>query len=390
LFADTFFEANGVGTLSRQLAEFAKMHGYPMLVIRGGQQTGVTQDGSLETLELKRSPASFPVDKTLYFDPLLMRHRKLVLERVRTFKPDLIHITGPGDMGLLGAWVAHILGLASVGSWHTNFHEYLSRRLQMVLKPLPERLRKRACNLVEHQTLRFLMRFYRSARFTVAPNEAMVNLLRERTKRPSHLMLHGVDLSRYKPAPLTNDKVGRPFCIGYVGRLTTEKNVRNLAIVEEKLIAKGEHDYRFLIVGEGGQESWLREHLKRAEVAGVLRGENLAAAYRQMDVLVFPSRTDTFGLVLLEAMASGVPVILAPETGRRVGVEDGVSGFLTEDVAESVLRLMHDPPARESMGRAAHNFASTQGWDRVFNELYRTFGSALHIQNSRTHDTIST
>ena len=75
---------------------------------------------------------------------------------------------------------------------------------------------------------------------------------------------------------------------------------------------------------------------------GVLRGAELAAAYQRMDCFVFPSLTDTFGLVILEAMASGVPVILSPETGARVGVQDGVSGLLSQDFTASLQRLMHD------------------------------------------------
>ena len=196
LFADTFYEANGVGTLSRQLAAFARAREFPFLVVRGGKRTDLGQDGSLETLELKRSAVAFPVDKTLYFDPLLMRYKQLVINEIGRFQPDLIHITGPGDIGLLGVRVAHELGLPSVASWHTNLHEYLSRRLYRLLNLMPQKLRENATRLVEEQTLRGLLRFYKSARFTLAPNQSMVEVLREKNGRPSHLMLHGVDLER--------------------------------------------------------------------------------------------------------------------------------------------------------------------------------------------------
>ncbi len=379
LFADTFFEANGVGTLSRQLAEFAKGQNFPFLVVRGGDETKFTRDGSLETLELRRSAAAFPIDKTLYFDPLLMRHKQLVIDHLQRFEPDLIHLTGPGDIGFLAVRVAHELNMPSVASWHTNAHEYLARRMQGALSLLPGTLCRKATGLLERETLRGMLRFYRSARFTLAPNQAMVDVLHERTRRPSYLMLHGVDLTRYRPLPQeeTDRQRGRPFCIGYVGRLTTEKNVRVLAEIEQRLIGAGEKNYQFLIVGEGGQERWLRRHLQRAKIAGVLRGDDLAAAYRRMDVLVFPSLTDTFGLVILEAMASGVPVILSPETGRRAGVVDGVSGFLSEDFAADVQRVMNDACLRKSMGEAAQSFAKTQGWDMVFRELYRTYAEGL-------------
>ncbi len=186
LFADTFHEANGVGTLSRQLAEFARARKFPFLVVRGGTQTRLSHDGSLETLELKRSIAAFPVDKMLYFDPLLMRYKQLVIDEIRRFRPDLIHITGPGDIGFLGVRVSHELGLPSVASWHTNLHEYLSRRLYRLLNLMPQKLRENATRLVEEQTLRGLLRFYKSARFTLAPNQCMVDLLKQRNGLGGH------------------------------------------------------------------------------------------------------------------------------------------------------------------------------------------------------------
>ena len=367
------------------MADFAKARNYPFLVVRGGDRTEFSTDGSLETLELKRGMASFPVDKTLYFDPLLIRHKQLVTEQLQRFKPDLIHLTGPGDIGFLAVRVAHELKMASVASWHTNVHEYLARRLQPMLNLLTSGLCRKAARTIEQQTLRGLLRFYRSARFTLAPNQEMVDILHASTRRPAYLMLHGVDLRRYQPptAEEASAAQGRPFCIGYVGRLTTEKNVRVLAEIEQTLIAAGETNFRFLIVGEGGQEGWLRSHMHRAEIAGVLRGDDLAAAYQRMDVFVFPSLTDTFGLVILEAMASGVPVIVRPEAGKRVGVEDGVSGFLSEDFAADVRRLMSDGCLRKKMGVAAHAFANTQGWDMVFSDLYRVYAAGLRTLESR-------
>jgi phosphatidylinositol alpha 1,6-mannosyltransferase len=130
-------------------------------------------------------------------------------------------------------------------------------------------------------------------------------------------------------------------------------------------------------VGQGGQENWLRKHLRNAELPGLLRGEELAAAYTRMDAFVFPSRTDTFGLVILEAMASGIPVIVTPETGECVGIEDGVSGFLSEDFPASLQRLMHDHALRLAMSCAARKFAERNSWQLVFEQLYRTYADGL-------------
>ena len=115
--------------------------------------------------------------------------------------------------------------------------------------------------------------------------------------------------------------------------------------------------------------SWLRGYV-------VFRGDEDFAR----PIYVFPSQTDTFGLVLLEAMASGVPVVASPETGARVGIEHGISGFHAENVdgfARSVVRLMQDRELRQDMGRAARSFSCSKAWDGVFDQVYRTYGIGL-------------
>jgi glycosyltransferase involved in cell wall biosynthesis len=189
-------------------------------------------------------------------------------------------------------------------------------------------------------------------------------------------MPHGVDLATYAAVPIRSDSNG-PFCIGYVGRLTTEKNVRSLVDLERNLLAAGERDFKLLIVGEGGQRQWLEKHLKNVEFTGVLRDKHLIAAYSRMHALVFPSRTDTFGLVVLEAMASGVPVVLSPETGRNVGIEDGISGLLSTDFAASLRRLMHDRPLQLAMSSAARQAANGHSWHAAFEQLYRVYAREL-------------
>jgi glycosyltransferase involved in cell wall biosynthesis len=248
--------------------------------------------------------------------------------------------------------------------------------LNRVLAAAPRKVRERASLTIERESLRGLLRFYRAARFVLAPNQSMVDLLHARTGKPAFLMRHGVDLAKYSAAP-SGSHTGRPFCIGYVGRLTTEKNVRFFMELESTLLSAGQQNFAFLIVGEGGQQKWMQRHLQNAEFAGVLRGTDLAAAYGRMDAFVFPSLTDTFGLVVLEAMASGIPVIVAPETGQRVGIEDGVSGFLSRDFGESLLRLMRNPSLLTSMSGAARKFACEHSWQSVFEQLYETYADGL-------------
>jgi glycosyltransferase involved in cell wall biosynthesis len=167
--------------------------------------------------------------------------------------------------------------------------------------------------------------------------------------------------------------------LGYVGRLSVEKNVALLARVERELAAMGVDDVRFLIVGHGSEEAALRRDLKKAEFAGVLRGPALARAYANMDVLVFPSHTDTFGNVVLEALASGVPAVVTPDGGPKFIVRDGETGFVTVDdrFAEAVAELARDRARLEAMRVKAREYALGCGWDAVFDRVYAGYEAAL-------------
>jgi len=212
LFTDSFHETNGVATVSRQFADFAQRRGIPFCCIYGGKETRVAQQGSVLTMELKRSPASFPVDKGLYSDPLLSRYKNWMLNRLTSFQPDLIHITGPGDVGILGFWMAHCLKVPLVASWHTNLHEFVSRRLLKSLSFFPGDWRERVASFSESQVLRALVKFYRLAYFGLAPNATMVDLLRDLTGRNVYLMKHGVDVDLFSPA--RRERARNGFCIG--------------------------------------------------------------------------------------------------------------------------------------------------------------------------------
>ena len=161
------------------------------------------------------------------------------------------------------------------------------------------------------------------------------------------------------------------FVLGYVGRLSIEKNVGLLVRVGEALLARGIRNFRFVIVGQGAEEAMLRERLPQAEFRGVLRGDALAAAYADMDLLVFPSHTDTFGNVVLEAMASGVPAIVTPDGGPRTIVQEGVTGSIRTDdgFADVVEELMLDPLRHGRMRIQARQAALQASWDSIFEQV---------------------
>jgi glycosyltransferase involved in cell wall biosynthesis len=167
--------------------------------------------------------------------------------------------------------------------------------------------------------------------------------------------------------------------LGYVGRLSVEKNVALLARVERELAGLGLGCVRFLIVGHGSEEASLHRDLKEAEFAGVLRGAALARAYANMDVLVFPSHTDTFGNVVLEALASGVPAVVTPDGGPKFIVRDRETGFVTEDdhFAERVAELVRDRARLEEMRLRGRGYALGCSWDAVFDRVYAGYETAL-------------
>jgi glycosyltransferase involved in cell wall biosynthesis len=156
-----------------------------------------------------------------------------------------------------------------------------------------------------------------------------------------------------------------------VGRLTPEKNVRFLAQLERGLLKAGVEPFRLVIVGDGGERSWLARHLERALLTGVLTGPELAREYANMDLLVFPSRTETFGNVVLEAMASGVPAVVTDRGGAKFLVEDGVSGRVTatsEEFIQAVADLMRNREKHHRMRLAARERAQQFTWDYVFEQ----------------------
>lgn len=387
LFTDCFSEANGVATLSRQFAAFAGRRQLPFLCVRSGPRTQAVCRTSVTAVEIERGPAAFPLDHDLSCDPFLSRYKNWVTAQVLPFQPHLVHIVGPGDIGILGLWVAHTLGVPLVASWHTNLHEYAGRRLHKLFSFLPDTWRERISATAEEHSLRACMRFYGLARFVLAPNDAMVHLLQERTGKPAFLMAHGVDTEAYSPQ--RRCRRDRSFSIGYVGRLTPEKNVRMFVDLERSLLARGGRDFRFTLIGEGNEKDWLRKNLKFGETPGILGGEALAEAFANMDVFVFPSRTDTFGLVLLEAMASGVPVVAIPETCARVGIRHGVTGFHAPDLVsftESVLQLMNSAALRQRTGAAARVFSCSRVWNGVFEQLYSTYERGLEATHCKPSD----
>ena len=378
LFCDTFHEVNGAALTCRELVAFARRRGYPLFNVRGGSASRVFEDGSITVHELRRSPCSLDLGADLKADPFLLRYRSQVRESLRRFQPDLIHFISLGDCGTLAALLARDMHVPTVASWHTNVHEFAAWRLRSMLPFLPAAWKDGLSGVVERQLLSVTLRFYGTSRLIFAPNPELIGMLEQGTARTVLPMHRGIDLDLYNPA--RRRRGDDAFVMGYVGRLASEKNVRFLARLEQGLLARGHRNFRFVVVGPGAEREWLEANLQHAEFPGVLKGEALAQAYANMDLFVFPSHTDTFGNVILEALASGTPPIVTASGGPKFLVRHGVTGMVGESdeaFIDNVSKLISDPQWHGTMRLAAREEAHKYSWDAVFERIYEHYRSVV-------------
>lgn len=382
-FTDSFHQMNGVGLTSREMVRFARGRNLPFFAVYPGARTRGSADGCVQALELGSSVLALPLEPDLNFDLLFWRHMPTLRKALERFQPDVVHITGPGHCGLLGARLAYRLGVPLVASWHTNVHEFWAWRLQQAFAQVPVWRRSRLSRTVtagcQRIAWKLCVRFYRLARLLMAPNPELVALLHRETGRPVFLMERGVDTELFRPAPAW-PREEPVFTIGYVGRLSAEKNVRRLADLERELQRRHFFRYRLLVVGRGAELSWLQANLGRASFTGPLYGADLAHAYRQMDLFFFPSETDTFGNVVLEALASGVPALVSRRGGPQFLIEDGVTGFIIGDpggAAERVIQLSAQPDLLLRMREAARQAALRRSWESVVGRVYACYEQLL-------------
>ena len=377
-FPDTYDEIDGVANTARQFEAFARRRDLPFFMVCGGTSDKVECDGPVERITRFRSPIGFPLDQKHDFDLLFWRHYGIIKDAIRRFAPDIVHITGPSDVGQLGALVAHRLRIPLAASWHTNLHEYAEQRASWFTRLLPPQMRKASGGKIRDTSLLALLRFYKIAQVHFAPNPELMDLLAIGTGKHVYPMERGVDVALFNPA--RRDRTGRDFVIGYVGRLTIEKNIHYLAEIEQALIESGLTNFRISIVGQGAEEPWLKANLQHADFAGVQKDRALARAYANMDAFVFPSRTDTFGNVVLEALACGVPAIVTDSGGPQFIVKQGETGFVAHNTGEfvsAVRELAANPEKLAAMRAAARAAACRSSWDTIFEGLYAAYEQRL-------------
>ncbi len=377
-FPDSFLEVDGLAMTSKKLIGYAKKNGYPFLCIHAGNKTETTKDESIEYLSLKRSPIAFPMDDKLKYDPLFQRHTNRVLKKLMEFQPDVFHITGLNDVSIMGAYLAWKLKMPMVGSWHTNLHEFAARRLTRMFRFLPDSTVNKMTDLAERKILDGAILYYKMPKIILAPNQELIDKLQKGTKRETHLMNRGVDTEKFTPQKRTVSDGTIRF--GFVGRLRAEKNVRFLEKLEKELLKKTDKKFEFLIGGDGNERKWLEENMKTAVFTGFVEGEKLSEVYANMDVFIFPSETDTFGNVVQEANASGVPSLVTDKGGPKFVVQHGKTGFVCKNLQDFVkysLELMDNREKLLKMKEESREFALSRSWDSVFDSVYATYKECI-------------
>lgn len=371
LFTETFVpKIDGIVTTLSETVRQLRSLGHEVLVF--APDGGITEFEGARIIGMKgRSFALYP-------ELRLSPPRASMRAQIREFQPDLLHVADPAFLGIAALYYSGgrnggTLHLPLVISYHTDLPAYLHYYKLGFLEPYIWRIMR-----VRHNR----------ATLNLCTSAAMLEQLRQHGINRVALWPGGVDTARFHPshrseamrARLTG---GHPesFLLIYVGRLSAEKDVERLKPMLEALPGA-----RLALVGDGPHRKAVEEHFAGLPVhtAGFLRGEALAAAYASSDVFVMPSRTETLGLVVLEAMSSGLPVIGARAGGVPEMIVDGETGTLFDSEAQAIdalQSLMQCPERRRSMGEAARSHAAEHSWKSATEQLIEHYKSACVTQN---------
>jgi glycosyltransferase involved in cell wall biosynthesis len=381
IFTDTFDDTNGVAGTMRCLAAEAAQGALPITVVtarsRASQEPGLIVHAAEWSLPL---PA---------YETLKMRCPSLheVIAEVETLRPDVIHVATPGPVGLAGLVAAKLLGIPLVGSYHTELGPYA---LQLTK------------DLVVAELLNaYIGWFYRQCAKVLAPTEGIADSLVERgfERRPS-VWGRGVDAELFSPLRRDDDlrrgllskeggQVSGETLLLSVGRVSEEKRLRILLEAFGKLRAEMPA-LRLAVVGDGPALATFTEKAPAGTIfLGELKGVELAQVYASADIFCFPSTTDTFGQVLLEASASGLPSVAVATGGALAIVRHEETGLLTPPddpirFAAAIRDLALNSRKRGELGAAARKLALERTWQSSFQELLCAYTDVISQTGATT------
>jgi glycosyltransferase involved in cell wall biosynthesis/predicted metal-dependent phosphoesterase TrpH len=371
LFTDTFSEVNGVAGTMRRLAAAAAEGTYPGVVVVAAHDSdtpgtiALPPDWSLPLPSYESLDLRFPLPTD-------------VLDCIEEQCPDVVHVATPGPVGFCGLVVARLLGVPVVGSYHTELGPYalhLTRDL-----------------LVAEAMDVYVDWFYGRCATVLAPTHGVAEALAARGLPDVGVWGRGVDTDLFTPARRDEelrDRLldGGDLLILSVGRLSQEKRIGILLDAFARM-SRARPGARLVVVGDGPA----RRELERTAPAGAIfvgeaRGRELAAYYASADVFCFPSTTDTFGQVLLEAGASGLPVVAAAAGGALELVAHGRTGMLVPPeesgpLAAALLELAESPARRAQMGAAGLAAARARTWDAAIAQVADVYRRVLGLESA--------
>jgi glycosyltransferase involved in cell wall biosynthesis len=291
------------------------------------------------------------------------------LRRAAADDIDLVHLTTPGPVGLAGLFVASRLKLPMIGSFHTDLAQY-TRLLS-------------GSNRLGDLMQEYLRWPYGRCQQILAPSEMTRSMLIRSKIDPAKIRIwrRGVSTERFMPGLRSADLRSqwgisdRTLALLYVGRLSAEKGLDDFGALCSRLSAE-RIDHRLIVVGDGPFQGALRRICPTAVFTGTLTTGLVAQAMASSDVFVFPSRTDTAGNVVLEAQASGLPVLVTDAGGPQENMIDGETGYVCADIramARRITALAWNAERRATLSRAARAYALARRWDEALDPLYRAY-----------------
>jgi glycosyltransferase involved in cell wall biosynthesis len=369
LFTETFLpKVDGIVTRLTKTVQH--------LVAAGDEVLIFCPEGAPETYMGARVVGVPAMPLPLYPELKLALPRPMVSDALDAFNPDLVHVVNPAVLGLGGIWGAKQKGYPLVASYHTHLPKYLEHYGLGMLEPVLWELLKMAHN---------------QAQLNLCTSTAMVAELSEKGIQHTALWQRGVDTELFRPElrsqsmreRLLGGRSDTGQLLLYIGRLSAEKQIERIRPVLDAM-----PNARLALVGDGPYRQQLETLFagSAANFVGYLAGEELASAYASADAFLFPSSTETLGLVLLEAMAAGCPVVGANRGGIPDIVSDGVNGCLYEpdgvdggagSLAAATQRLLGDPDEREQLRRNAREEAERWGWAGATAQLRNYYKQVL-------------
>ena len=330
----------------------------------------IDADGSVQLFGW-RPRLPFRVDPTIPQDlrHFFPDHRVLSTAAARCY--DVINVIAPGTMGMQGVWVARRLGVPVVAMYTTSLAEYAGKRAAEVLGRL-EAVKAPTVAATKSIGWWVMRRFYsrrNGIEVVLAPTRRTLEAIGSRVDAPLAVLGRGVDTDLFHPPAegVLDARKSAPLIL-YSGRL--HRGDKGLDRFTEILADIPE--VRLLVVGDGPHRKGLEADFgHRAEFTGALAGEELAAAYRRCDFFVFPSKHDTFGQVVMEAMATGLAAVVTNMGGPQELVDDGITGFVADDDAflPRVRELARSRELCRKLGRRARMAAEARSWTNTFDEL---------------------